>query len=151
MKNDLVDLIGNYGTDVEVSAVTTVRIYFDGGAKPTNPGNAYGSYEVECKEVLQWNQKTNRQQFGIGTSNQAEYLSLIAALKWLSHKTDGKGVHLKIFSDSKLVVMQVQGSWKIRCITMRELCQQSQQLLSRFETFTIHWISRNHNVNRFGH
>ena len=51
-------------------------IVFDGGCK-SNPGQMYGSYELTARTGLS---NIQRCYFTYGTSNQAEYLSLITAL-----------------------------------------------------------------------
>ena len=57
-----------------------IEIHFDGGCRPTNPGNTYGSFEVQLnhKQVF----KASRIELGWGTNNEAEYRALIEALKW---------------------------------------------------------------------
>ena len=126
-----------------------IKIYFDGGARPTNPGKGYGSYEIVSDTI---NRKIEKREFGEPlTNNQAEYLALIEALKWLVHQTEDMETHLRIFSDSKLVVMQVQGSWKTKCAHIKELTGEVKKFLSMFDKWEIHWHGRAHNVERFGH
>lgn len=127
-----------------------IQIYFDGGAAPTNPGNAYGSYEISSL-IPELNHKTSRMQFGWGTNNQAEYLALIAGLKWLRHQLSGRQFRLEIFTDSLLIRNQVAGKWKSRCIHMKELRATVLDLLSVYPYWEIKWQGRAANVKRFGH
>lgn len=124
-----------------------LTIHFDGGCAPTNPGNAYGSYQVESKTV---NHRVSRMQFGWGTCNQAEYLALISALKWLSHQQMEPHTRLQIFSDSLLVVKQVRRKWKARCAHIKELRDEAVELLRPYK-WEINWNSRTVNVEKFGH
>lgn len=125
----------------------TIQIWFDGGAAP-NPGKAYGSYEIQGIGLTH---KSLRQQFGEPlTSNQAEYLSLIAALKWLSHHATPATDRLEIWTDSQLVCHQVRGLWKVRVPHVRELWFETLGLLCPYE-WVIYWHGRQANVERFGH
>lgn len=127
-----------------------IKVWFDGGAYPTNPGNGYGSYEVQSEGL---NHKSHRQEFGRPlTNNQAEYLSLIAALKWLSHNaTLPQYSRLEIWSDSKLVCHQLTGRYRVKVQHIKELVLEAQELLDIFDGFTISWHGRSNNVSRFGH
>lgn len=127
----------------------TIRIWFDGGSLG-NPGKGYGSYEVDGGTDLK--HKALKQQFGDNlTNNQAEYLSLLAALKWLRHRTDGQDVRLLVYSDSKLLVMQVIGVWKARVSHIVELRDEVQDMLVCYTQSEVHWQPRSHNLARFGH
>lgn len=131
------------------SIMKLIKIYFDGGTRPTNPGNGYGSYEIVSDTI---NHKISCREFGSPLSNnQAEYLSLIHALSWLVHQIDDMDTHLRIYSDSKLVVMQIQGSWKVKCIHIKEMVQEARELLGCFNKWEIYWSPRKNNVERFGH
>lgn len=126
-----------------------VELYFDGGARPTNPGKGYGSYEVKAENLTH---KSLEQEFGEPlTNNQAEYLSLIAGLKWLSHNADREECHLQIWTDSELVCRQVSGRYKARTAHIKELLLESLQLLAPFGRWQIKWHGRANNVRRFGH
>lgn len=124
-----------------------VTIHFDGGSAPSNPGNAYGSYLVESCGL---NHRASRMQFGWGTNNQAEYLALIAALKWLQHQEALATKQLKIFSDSMLAVNQMTGRWKARCVHIKELRDEARALLKPHH-WQIWWNPRSVNVQLFGH
>lgn len=128
-----------------------LKIWFDGGADP-NPGRAYGSYEVDGDGTLK--HRSIRQQFGEHlTNNQAEYLSLIAALKWLRHHVQHPKAVQKvvIYSDSMLVVKQLSKKWRIKVLHIRELVDEARALLSAYPRWEIWWHKRDNNVKRFGH
>lgn len=129
----------------------TIKIWFDGGSV----GNGYqlqgyGSYEIESES---WKHRVERMDFEPpSTCNQAEYLSLIAALKWLSHHIkEPTAFRLHIWTDSKLVKEQVHGKWKCRVLHLRELRDQTLELLRSYAEFQIQWHGRENNVKRFGH
>ena len=126
-----------------------IKIYFDGGTRPTNPGNGYGSYEIVSDRI---NRKVERRELGSNiSSNQAEYMTLIEALNWLFHQTDDMECHLRIFSDSKLLVMQIQGSWKVKCVHIKELVEAVREKLACYNKWEVQWQARENNVSRFGH
>jgi len=123
-----------------------IKIYFDGGYGRI----AYGSYEIEGEGC---NHRFERMEhFGQNTSNTAEYRTMIAALKWLRHNlADPNGAALEIYSDSKLLVEQMSGRWKIKVLHIRELVIEAQMLLAVFPSRRFIWHRRHHNVARFGH
>ena len=140
-----------------------IRIYFDGGCKP-NPGQGYGSYEI-LPERLKYHQKNMLIQFGFMTSNMAEYHSLISALKKLWHDSKNGAVlslteshpictsriTLDIFSDSKLLVQQMNGRWKCKVAHIVELMDEAHLILKEFGHWKLTWNPREKNVARFGH
>lgn len=126
-----------------------VIIHFDGGAAP-NPGKGYGSFSYTSADV-----DVSRSRFPLGkkiTNNQAEYLSLIRALKHLkkNHLISNEQP-VRIFSDSKLLVNQVGHGWKCKKPHLKELLNQTKQLLSHLHNWSIEWNPRSVNVAKFGH
>lgn len=144
---------------------TKLQILFDGGCRPTNPGNKYGSWEVllDTQPIY----KESRVEFGWGTNNEAEFEALLAALKWtvaeLGKGGFDQGIYtLLMFTDSTIVRNRVQtrrtafsgqaGS-KARDVSQRmgRLTSECLLWLSRFKSWTIEWRGRQDNVMRFGH
>lgn len=93
-------------------------IQFDGGAVP-NPGTR-----------------------GIGTNNEAEYSALIEGLK--QALTLG-WTEILVQGDSRLVVNQVTGSWKVKKDNLKPLNAKSKALLSKFQSAKVDWIPREKN------
>ena len=128
-------------------------ITFDGGSKG-NPGPAYGSFHIQP-----WTGKsgvTERLQFGAGTNNEAEYLSLIASLRFLLAFLAGQGqdpgeTTVEIRGDSQLVLRQVKKQWKAKDKRMRALRDEVLQLLDRFERVVVTEQPREKIVERLGH
>ena len=90
----------------------TIQIHFDGGCRPTNPGNKYGSWEVllNGKSV----HKKGRVEFGWGTNNEAEFEALEGALSWCVENLrnggfDSNSFRLEMFTDSTVVKNRVAG------------------------------------------
>ena len=93
--------------------VLTFEIVFDGGSLG-NPGKGYGSYEITHRgDVL----RHTRHEYGDNiTNNQAEYQTLIEALKWLASDigVNAKSAKVVVHGDSLLVINQLTGKWKVK-------------------------------------
>jgi len=128
-------------------------IVFDGGSRG-NPGPAYGSYHIRP-----WTSAagvTERLEFGRGTNNEAEYLSLIAGLRALRAFLTGSGeqaaqTDLEIRGDSQLVIRQVSGQWKAKDARMKRLRDETQGLLEDFHQVKFKEQSRQVTVKLLGH
>ncbi len=82
---------------------------------------------------------------GIGqtTNNVAEYTALIEGLK-LALEVGVTDIEVRM--DSKLVVEQVHGRWKIKNDTLRQLAARAVALLRRFETRSLEYVPRASNA-----
>ncbi|MGA9533127.1 MAG: ribonuclease HI family protein [Anaerolineales bacterium] len=126
---------------------------FDGGSKG-NPGPSYGSYKISP-----WGGEPEtiaRMHFGRGTNNEAEYLSLIAALRSLRAFLHGNGQELsqsgvEIRGDSQLVLRQVGGKWKAKDSRMRALRDEAESLLRGFGKVSLIEQPRERTVEALGH
>jgi probable phosphoglycerate mutase len=113
-------------------------IYADGGSRG-NPGPAaYGALVCEGDKVL----IEIAEKIGIATNNVAEYQGLIAGLR-AANKID-PAAHIEARLDSKLVVEQMSGRWKIKNIPLAKLAMEAKKIHSpQLITFT--WIPREEN------
>lgn len=130
-----------------------ILIVFDGGAIG-NPGKGYGSYAV--RGLISTPTPARIEFPGRTTNNQAEYLTLIAALRSVADELAGRGraanvTNLDIRSDSMLVVEQVNGRWKIRKPELLPRVQEVHELLGRFGTWSLVWHPRSESVRILGH
>ena len=80
----------------------------------------------------------------LATNNEAEYEALLAGMSMVQ-KMGEKAV--EIFSDSRLVLGQVQGELETRDLRMQEYLSQVRHLQSRFESFNLSQIPRNRNTH----
>jgi broad specificity phosphatase PhoE/ribonuclease HI len=120
---------GNRGVKVILEA--------DGGSRG-NPGPAgYGTvvWSADHGAVL----AESKQAIGHATNNVAEYRGLIAGLEEAAKlgATD-----VDVLMDSKLVVEQMSGRWKVKHPDIAALHQQAIALSTRFEHITYAWIPR---------
>jgi len=80
---------------------------------------------------------------GVTTNNQAEYRAIIAGLE---KAISGGAKQVTVKSDSKLVVEQVNGRYKIKNTGLRPLYLKVAQLAGSLESFSITYIPREQNV-----
>ena len=80
---------------------------------------------------------------GVTTNNQAEYQAIIAGLE----KAVAAGAsQVRVKSDSKLVVEQINGRYKIKNTALRPLYQRVVQLAGSIERFSIVYVPREQNA-----
>jgi len=112
----------------------------DGGSRG-NPGPAaYGAVVYEGDKVL----AEVSGKIGVATNNVAEYRGLIAGLQ-AAHKLD-PNARIEVRLDSKLVVEQMSGKWKIRHPEMRELALEAKKIHAH-ELLKFIWIPRESNTH----
>ncbi|MDD5010815.1 MAG: phosphoribosylglycinamide formyltransferase [Phycisphaerae bacterium] len=119
--------------------VEAITIYTDGGSRG-NPGPAAGAFIIcdpagkqICAEAKFLPEATN---------NIAEYTALVEALR-KAVSLDAKKV--KIFSDSELMVKQINGEYKVKNENLRELYNQCLDLLAQIKSRHITHIPREKN------
>jgi ribonuclease H / adenosylcobalamin/alpha-ribazole phosphatase len=80
---------------------------------------------------------------GVATNNVAEYTALIEGLKL----AQAKGVtEIDVRMDSKLIVNQVLGEWKIKNDALRQLAARAERLLRTFERKSLTYVPREQNA-----
>ncbi|RVU26181.1 bifunctional RNase H/acid phosphatase [Streptomyces antnestii] len=112
----------------------------DGGSRG-NPGPAgYGSVVIDAAtgETL----AEAAEYIGIATNNVAEYRGLVAGLRAAHALDPAAAVHVRM--DSKLVVEQMSGRWKIKHPDMRPLAAEASTVFPSAQV-TYEWIPRERN------
>lgn len=120
-----------------------VIIYTDGGAKG-NPGPASIGVVIEYNNE----KKEYSEQIGEATNNIAEYKALVFALKktrQLLGKKTSKEVDIKAYSDSELMVKQLNGEYKIKNIELKDLFIEIWNLKQDFKEVEFEHIKREKN------
>ncbi len=116
-----------------------IIIFSDGGARD-NPGpagvgavllNPVGAEVATVSKFL-----------GNATNNQAEY---VAAGLGLKKALDLGATEVEIFLDSKLVVEQLNGRWKIKDLELKKLAEKIHTLLVKLEKWEISHVPRAQN------
>lgn len=127
------------------------EVVFDGGSKG-NPGKGYGSYEIHRNGEL-FDRKLEIP-FGDNlTNNQAEYMSLIGALKSIINHpgVDPLAIEIAIRGDSKLVISQITGVWKVKNANMQPLWAEARGILTEVGKWNAVWHDRSNSVRILGH
>ena len=115
------------------------KIQFDGGARP-NPGEmGIGVVLIEDGNIIT---EISKKLPDYGTNNIAEYMALLTGI---SKALELGWKHVMIEGDSKLVINQVNGAWKINKEHLKSLYAQVVKELSKFDSYTINWIPREKN------
>lgn len=129
--------------------MSTLQLYSDGGSR-CNPGpsglgvagyhiSVDGSKECVFEKGVYIENCSN---------NTSEYLALIQALNYAL--TSGYKI-IELYADSKLIVEQVCGRWKVKCVDLKGLSESAiskvNQLRKSGVQVTINWIPREKNVH----
>ncbi|MEI5675535.1 MULTISPECIES: bifunctional RNase H/acid phosphatase [unclassified Nocardioides] len=123
------------------SMPTSVIVEADGGSRG-NPGPAaYGAVlrDAATGAVLAEDGST----LGVATNNVAEYSGLIAGLRLAQEFAPGATIEVRM--DSKLVVEQMSGNWKIKHPSMKPLAAEAAGLAPSGTSYT--WIPRERNAD----
>jgi ribonuclease H / adenosylcobalamin/alpha-ribazole phosphatase len=124
-----------------VNRYRAVLVEADGGSRG-NPGNAaYGALlkDADTGELI----AERGERIGVATNNVAEYRGLIAGLELYREFADGADLEVRM--DSKLVVEQMSGRWKIKHPDMKPLAMRAHGLAPFGTTYT--WIPRERNAH----
>jgi ribonuclease H / adenosylcobalamin/alpha-ribazole phosphatase len=120
---------------------TSVIVEADGGSRG-NPGPAaYGALlkDAETGDLIAEVGET----IGTATNNVAEYRGLIAGLELAAEHAPEAEIEVRM--DSKLVVEQMAGNWKIKHPSMKPLAIEANRLAPIGTTFT--WVPRAQNAH----
>lgn len=112
----------------------------DGGSRGNPGAAAYGA--VILREGVLIRQLAGA--IGTATNNVAEYRSVLAALEWIGDQPDAEQARVDVRMDSKLVVEQMSGRWKIKHPEMRALALQVRRAMSPAQV-SYTWVPRDRN------
>ena len=85
---------------------------------------------------------TVSERIGVTTNNVAEYRALIAGLEAAAPFGARR---VRVRADSKLVVEQLRGAWRVRQPHLRPLYEEARRLLSRYEHVDLAHVPREQN------
>jgi ribonuclease HI len=120
-----------------------LRVEADGGSRG-NPGPAgYGAVvrDAVTGEVL----AEVSEAIGRATNNVAEYSGLLAGLRAAGRLAPGAEAEVRM--DSRLVVEQMSGRWKIKHPGLRALAAEAQQAARALGRVTYTWVPRERNIH----
>src|SRR5712691_6188414 len=86
---------------------------------------------------------------GDRTNNEAEYYALLKALELIAEKAPGKvpgsNGEALVRSDSKLVVNQVNGLWRVEDERLMELSSEAKDMINKLGPVRLEWVPREEN------
>ncbi len=110
------------------------------GASRGNPGPAAAGFILTNPDGTQLQAKAFF--LGRNTNNVAEYTGIVKALEAAIEK---RAERIIVFSDSELLVRQINGEYKVKSEQIRPLFRQAVELLGRFENWKVQYVSREKN------
>lgn len=119
--------------------IEEIEIFIDGGSRG-NPGPSGGGFGIYRGGMLI---DKGSEYFGIKTNNQSEYLALRMALRKVYK--DYSELRIKCYMDSKLVVEQMNGNFKVKSPNVKPLYEETRRIADQFKIFSIHHIRREQN------
>jgi ribonuclease HI len=117
-----------------------VVVNVDGGARG-NPGPAAIAAVVQDADGQVLQEKGEK--IGRATNNVAEYRALLLGIEMAAALGASE---LELVGDSELIVRQVEGKYKVKDATMRELHSQVKKALCHFDRWSIRHVRREHNA-----
>jgi ribonuclease HI len=122
-------------------SVVKLTVNVDGGARG-NPGPAAIGAIVRGGdgEVLE----ERGERIGRATNNVAEYRALLLGIELAAALGASE---LELVGDSELIVRQVEGKYKVKDATMKELHAQVKAALKSFESWSIRHVRRENNAD----
>ena len=124
---------------METARHSILTIFTDGVARG-NPGE--GGFGVIIKDTDGTIIEEVGGYIGVTTNNIAEYTALVTALKTAIKYSDGKII---VYSDSELMVRQLNGIYKVKNEGLLPLYKEAKKLISNFGDFIIEHIPREKN------
>ena len=115
-------------------------IHIDGGARG-NPGPAAAGVVIQDAETHAPLHEAGYW-LGTATNNTAEYQGLLRSLQII---VGMKPQQVTIYSDSELLVRQINGQYRVKAPTIKPLFESAQNLLQQLSTWQIHHVRREKN------
>ena len=119
--------------------MTTLRLFTDGASRG-NPGPAAVGVVIEDEHGMRL--RGLHRWLGVTTNNEAEYHALIEGLKAVA---GWKPDRLEVYLDSKLVVEQVNGRYRVKKPQLQKLQQHALELLKQFPEVAVGHVERERN------
>ena len=148
LMNILSSFLDKSGVETESTVIETILsklksndkviLYIDGAAMPDRQGAGIGGvcYKNE-KKIFSFSEF-----IGNRTNNEAEYFALIQGL---NHALEKEIKSITIYSDSQLVVNQINRKYQVKNERMILCYQKAMNILSNFNSWTIIHIPREKN------
>ncbi len=120
-------------TNGDIKSHNHIILHVDGGSRPVNPGgtaiSAWVMYNPDKSKILAEQGLVVKDGGELATNNYAEYCALGFALKFLDEQ-NWRG-NIQVYSDSKLLIHQVAGTWKCKATHLQKLRKRVFELLDK--------------------
>jgi ribonuclease HI len=121
--------------------VSKLTVNVDGGARG-NPGPA--AIGAVLRDAAGEMVEERGERIGPATNNVAEYRALLLGIELAAaHRAS----ELELIGDSELIVRQVEGRYKVKDATLRELHAKVKAALAPFERWSIRHVRREQNAD----
>lgn len=120
-----------------------LKVYTDGAIRPDQGASGLGIIVRDERNVIRfwWKQRA-----GAMTNNEAEYAAVIFAFECLQRTLRaGQIVEIAVFSDSRVVVDQMNGKAEAHAPGLQQARARLRGLTDRFQRVTFHHIAREQN------
>ena len=132
-----------FGESTDARQLAEILIYCDGGSRG-NPGpSAIGAVVLDPSTDPPRPLAAVSERIGVTTNNVAEYRALIAGL---DAAAPFGARRVRIRADSKLVVEQVKGTWKVKQPHLRPLLEEVRKLLAGYDDVDLQHVPRAENT-----
>ena len=121
--------------------MTRLTVNVDGGARG-NPGPA--AIGMVVRDAGGETLVERGERIGTATNNVAEYRALLAGIALAA---EHGATELELVGDSELVVRQVEGRYKVKDATLRELHAEAKRALAGFDAWSIRHVRRAENAD----
>ncbi len=115
-------------------------VAYTDGASRGNPGPAAAGFILTDPQGTQLQAKASF--LGRTTNNIAEYTAVVKALEAARHIG---AKQIRLFSDSELLVKQINGQYKVKSEQIKPLFRQTFDLLDEFQSWKVRHVSREKN------
>jgi ribonuclease HI len=116
----------------------TISVHIDGASRG-NPGPAAFAFVIKLPDASPIEEYGT---LGELTNNVAEYTALLRALQRAAELSLSR---LHVHSDSELLVKQMSGEYRVKNADLRELYEQAQNLIRKFQSVRFTHVRREHN------
>jgi ribonuclease HI len=133
-----------FGETTGTGQLAEILVYCDGGSRG-NPGpSAIGAVVWDTSSEPHRRLAAVSERIGVTTNNVAEYRALIAGLEAAA---PFRARRVRVRADSKLVVEQVKGTWKVKQPHLRPLLEAARKLLSGYDEVDLQHVPRAENTD----
>ena len=120
-----------------------LTIYTDGASRG-NPGEAAYGFVITNEHGNKLYEEG--QYIGVATNNIAEYTAVLKAFEYIKKKLFHKSLNLVFFMDSRLVVEQLSGRFKIKSQNLKPLIVRIKELEQQFKSVKYTHVPREKNI-----